>query len=69
MSRTAQEGLYTVRDHYLWVMAHNAPDLKALTTGMVGQRWRRLPMKERLRCAVRLMLPQKIAQKLAGRGA
>ncbi|MBP3644874.1 MAG: glycosyltransferase [Clostridia bacterium] len=66
---TAQEGLYTVRDHYLWVMVHNAPDLKALTTGLVGHRWRRLPLKERLRCAVRLMLPASIAQKLAGRHA
>ena len=55
----AQEALYTsVRDHYLWVMAHNAPDLKALTTGQVGAMWRKLPLKERLRCAVRLMLPR-----------
>ena len=66
---TAQEGLYTVRDHYLWVMVHNAPDLKALTTGLVGQRFWKLPFGERLRCAVRLMIPQKLAQKLAGRNA
>ena len=65
---TAQEGLYVVRDHYLWVMVHNAPSLKALTTGLVGQRWRRLPLQERVRCAARLMMPQKLAQKLAGRG-
>lgn len=64
----AQEGLYVVRDHYLWVMVHNAPSLKALTTGLVGGRWRKLPAKERLRCALRLMLPQKLALKLAGRG-
>ena len=63
----AQEGLYTVSDHYLWVMAHNAPDLKSLTTGLVGWRWRRLPLKERLRCAVRLMLPAALAEKLGGR--
>lgn len=66
---TAQEGLYTVRDHYLWVMVHNAPDLKALTTGLVGERWRKLPIGERARCAIRLMIPQWFSQKLAGRKA
>ena len=52
----AQEGLYAVRDHYLWVMAHNAPDFKSLLTGLVGWRWRQLPFMERLRCAGRLVL-------------
>ena len=61
---TASEGLKTVKDHYLWVMAHNAPDLKALLTGDVGRIWRTLPVKERLRCAVRLLLPRKLAAKL-----
>ncbi len=56
---TAQAGLYTVRDHYLWVMAHNAPDLKSLMTGKVGMIWRKLPLPERLRCFARLLLTQK----------
>lgn len=62
---TASAGLQTVKDHYLWVMAHNAPDLKSLFSGEVGRVWRSLPVKERLRCAVRLMLPQKLAARLA----
>ena len=57
-------GLQTIRDHYLWVMAHNAPDLKTLVSGEVGRVWRTLPAKERLRCAVRLMLPRGLAARL-----
>ena len=61
---TASAGLQTIRDHYLWVMAHNAPDLKTLVSGEVGRIWRTLPAKERLRCAVRLMLPRGLAARL-----
>lgn len=61
---TASAGLQTIRDHYLWVMAHNAPDLKTLVSGEVGRVWRTLPAKERLRCAVRLMLPTGLAARL-----
>ena len=61
---TASAGLQVVKDHYLWVMAHNAPDLKSLMTGDVGRIWRGLPLKERLRCSVRLMLPKTLAAKL-----
>ncbi|MDD6040514.1 MAG: glycosyltransferase [Clostridia bacterium] len=60
----ASAGLQTIRDHYLWVMAHNAPDLKTLVSGEVGRVWRTLPAKERLRCAVRLMLPTGLAARL-----
>ena len=60
----ASAGLQTIRDHYLWVMAHNAPDLKTLVSGEVGRVWRTLPAKERLRCAVRLMLPRGLAARL-----
>lgn len=60
----ASAGLQTIRDHYLWVMAHNAPDLKTLVSGEVGRIWRTLPAKERLRCAVRLMLPRGLAARL-----
>jgi len=63
-NHTAAEGLNVVKNHYLWVMAHNAPTLRALATGEVGRVWRTLPFKERLRCAVRLMLPKKLAAKL-----
>ncbi|MBQ7868288.1 MAG: glycosyltransferase [Clostridia bacterium] len=66
---TAEAGLSVVRDHYLWVMVHNAPSLKALLTGDVGKRLRRLPLKEQLRCIIRLVLPQKLAQSLSGKGA
>lgn len=61
---TATEALNEVKDHYLWVMAHNAPSLRELTTGEVGRVWRQLSPKERLRCAVRLMLPKALAAKL-----
>ena len=60
----ASAGLQTIRDHYLWVMAHNAPDLKTLVSGEVGRIWRTLPAKERLRCAVRLLLPRGLAARL-----
>ncbi len=60
----ASADLQSVKDHYLWVMAHNAPDLKSLMAGEVGRIWRGLPAKEKLRCAVRLMLPKKVAAKL-----
>lgn len=55
---TAEEGLGRVRDHYLWVMAHNAPSLRELRSGEVGRVYRTLPLRERLRCAGRLLLPQ-----------
>ena len=66
---TATAGLNVVKEHYLWVMAHNAPSLRELTHGEVGRVWRKLPLKERARCAVRLMLPRMISEKLAGKGA
>jgi len=62
--RTAANDLQMLKDHYLWVMAHNAPDLKTLMSGETGRVWRTLPLKERLRCAVRLMLPKALAAKL-----
>lgn len=52
--------LQKLKDHYLWVMAHNAPDLKTLVRGDTGRRWRALPLPERLRCALRLMAPRKL---------
>lgn len=65
----AQEALYeAVRDHYLWVMAHNAPDLRALTTGQVGRVFWKLPLKEKLRCSMRLMLPSALVQWLKQKG-
>jgi len=63
---TATEGLKTVRDHYLWVMTHNAPSLKELFSGDVYRMYKTLPLKERLRCSVRLMLPRKLAEKIGG---
>lgn len=64
----AGEGLKTVRDHYLWVMAHNAPSLQALFSGEVGRVYRTLPVPERLRCALRLMLPKGLAERAAKKG-
>jgi len=61
---TAGAELQQIKDHYLWVMAHNAPDLKSLMSGDVGRVWRSLPIKERLRCAVRLMLPKGLAARI-----
>lgn len=61
----AKAGLSTVRDHYLWVMAHNAPNLKVLFTGDVGRVYRTLPIKERARCALRLLLPQSLTKRVA----
>ena len=61
----AQEALYAVRDHYLRVMAHNAPDLKTLKSGPLGRLYRTLPLKERLRCSLRLALPERWAAFLA----
>ena len=61
---TASADLQKVKDHYLWVMAHNAPDLHSLMTGEVGRVFRALPLKERLRCTIRLMLPKTLAAKL-----
>ncbi len=63
---TAEAGLYTVRDHYLRVMAHNAPTLRALMSGKVGMIWRRMPFKERIRCAARLIVPAALVQKVKG---
>jgi len=64
------EGLQTVKEHYLWAMVHNAPDLTALRSGEVGRVYRSLPHKERLRCALRLMLPGALSAKVIaiGRG-
>ncbi len=64
----AQEALFAVRDHYLRVMAHNAPSLPALTRGQVGRVYRAMPLQERLRCRLRLTLPPATAQKLAALG-
>lgn len=62
------DGLETVKSHYLWVMAHNAPTLAALREGQVGNRYRALPLMERLRCSLRLCLPQGLGQKMASLG-
>lgn len=62
---TAQEALQSVSDHYLRVMAHNAPDLKTLNSGDLGRVYRSLPIRERLRCSLRLMLPEGLAASLA----
>ena len=59
---TAQEELYAVRDHYLWIMAHNAPDLKTLKSGQLDRLYRSLPIRERLRCSLRLLLFPKLAE-------
>lgn len=61
---TATAGLKAVRDHYLWVMTHNAPTLRELLTGDVGRMWRSLPAKESARCAIRLMLPHDLAARI-----
>ncbi len=61
---TASAELQKVKDHYLWIMAHNAPDLKSLMSGETGRVWKTLPLKERLRCAVRLMLPKGLAARI-----
>ena len=62
------EGLQAVKEHYLWAMAHNAPDLNALRSGEVGRVYRSLPLKERLRCAFRLMLYGRLNAKDAAIG-
>lgn len=59
--RTATEALQGVKDHYLWVMAHNAPDLRTLLSGETARVWRTLPMRERARCMGRLMMPRCVA--------
>lgn len=64
----AQDALYALRDEHYRVMAHNAPDLKTLLTGDVGRVYRSLPVRERLRCSLRLLLPAKLAEKLARLG-
>ena len=51
-----------MRDHYLWIMAHNAPDLKTLKSGQLDRLYRSLPIRERLRCSLRLLLPPKLAE-------
>lgn len=61
------EGLQAVRDHYLWVMAHNAPTPQALTSGEVGRVYRSLPLRERMRCSLRLRLPRAVAERFAKR--
>lgn len=53
----AHESLQAVKEHYLWVMVHNAPSLRTLRSGAVGARLRSLPFAERLRCQIRLLLP------------
>ncbi len=50
----AQESLYTVRDHYLRVMATAAPDLRTLMTGSVGQAFKALPINEKMKCVLRI---------------
>ena len=62
------EGLESLRKYHFTVMAHNAPDLKTLFTGRLGKAFRRLPLKEQTRCALRLMLPPSLAEGLAGLG-
>ncbi len=59
------EGLQQVKKHYLWIMAHNAPHLVALWGGQVGHTYRSLPTKERLRCTLRLVFPQKLGSKVS----
>lgn len=58
---TASAALQEVKDHYLRIMAHNAPNLKVLFGGEVGRVLRTLPLKEQLRCTVRLLLPKGLA--------
>ena len=64
----AREALWAVRDHYLWVMAHNATSMAALTRGDVGRLWRGLPVGERVKCLVRATLPERVFARLCGSG-
>lgn len=63
----AEEALQKLKDHYLRIMAHNAPDLRALREGDVGRVYRSLPALERLRCTARFKLPAGILR-LLGKG-
>lgn len=63
----AEEALQKLKDHYLRIMAHNAPDLRALREGGVGRVYRSLPALERLRCTARFKLPAGILR-LLGKG-
>ena len=60
----ASDDLQKLKDHYLWVMARNAPDLKSLMSGETGRVWRTLSLKERLHCAARLVIPAALVQKI-----
>ena len=63
----AEEALQKLKDHYLRIMAHNAPDLRTLREGDVGRVYRSLPALERLRCTARFKLPAGILR-LLGKG-
>ena len=57
--------LARLRREWLRIMAHNAPNLSALHDGEVGEVYRSLPLKEKLRCSLRLRLPEGLAHKLS----
>lgn len=61
----AHEALWMQRNHYLNVMAHNAPSLKQLFQGDLGRYFSTLPAKEKLLCTGRLVMPQKLSQSLS----
>jgi len=52
------DGLQTVKERYLRVMANSAPNWATLRNGEVGSVYHALPMEERRRCMLRLMLPE-----------
>ena len=66
---TASEALSKVQDHYLRVMAHNAPSLRDLFEGDVGRVLRTLPIGERLRCTFKQLAPEAVLRLLAKEGA
>lgn len=61
----AHDALWQQRVHYLNVMAHNAPSLKQLHHGRLGEHFCTLPLRERCVCTARLLLPQKLAQAIS----
>lgn len=62
---TAHDALWTVRGHYLDVMAHNTPSLRALCGGDMGKHLRKMPLKEQALCVGRLLLPEKAGMALS----
>lgn len=66
---TASKALSKVQDHYLRIMAHNAPTLRDLFEGDVGRVLRTLPIGERLRCVAKQLAPEAALRLLAKEGA